>query len=278
MTSLASFVVSHPGLMARKALGRVRRRLIVPPESRVELINGSVRFEHRRLSFLNEGDYRAMLTGSYDIILCDFLKRHLFPGAVVLDVGGNVGYIAAVAASHVGSDGEVHTFEPLRECFARLRLIHLLNPDLRIFCNNFALGSDEGSLEIRFDPRGESRNATLVPGYDVPTRYAVPVRRLDAYIRDFVAQPERIKVIKIDVEGFEFPVLKGLSGFLSASQLRPLIVAEIKPWDTIKLGHSMAEFADYMQTFGYQAYDMVDEKKQVPLSSLTEFAVVHFHA
>jgi hypothetical protein len=38
-----------------------------------------------------------MLTGSYDIILCDYLKKHVKTGDIVLDVGANVGYISAVA-------------------------------------------------------------------------------------------------------------------------------------------------------------------------------------
>src|SRR5215469_2316955 len=115
---MLSGLLANPRLATRRALGRIQRRLIAVPESRVDLINGSVRFEHRHLSFLNEDDYRAMLTASYDIILCDFLERNLTPGDTVLDVGANVGYIAAVAASRVGSVGEVHSFEPLRECFA----------------------------------------------------------------------------------------------------------------------------------------------------------------
>jgi FkbM family methyltransferase len=244
----------------------------------MDLINGTVRFEHRNLSFLNEDDYRAMLTGSYDIILCDFLERHLVPGDVMLDAGGNVGYIAAVAASLVGSTGEVHSFEPLRECFARLELVRQLNPHLRFFCNNLALGTDEGSLPICFDPDGESRNATLVPGYNAPKHYDVPVKRLDAYIRESVPHPEHVKVIKIDVEGFEFAVLKGLEGCLSKAGFRPLIVVEIKPWDVIRLGHSMSEFADFMGAFGYRAYDPIRERRSIDLRVMSEMEVVLFRA
>jgi FkbM family methyltransferase len=270
-------LLASPSLLTRKALGRIQRRLVAVPESRVDLINGSVRFEHRHLSFLNEYDYRAMLTRSYDIVLCDFLERHLAPGDIVLDVGGNVGYIAAVAASRVGSDGEVHSFEPLRECFARLDALQRLNPQARIFCNNFALGAEEGTLSIGFDPAGESRNATLVPGYNTPARYDVPVRRLDSYVRECIAHPERVKAIKIDVEGFEFAVLQGAERFLSDGY-RPLIVAEIKPWDVVRIGHSMAQFADYMERFGYAAYEMFDERRPVDLRRISQLKNVLFRA
>src|ERR1041385_3366408 len=107
-------------LIAKKAVGRLRRRFVKLPKSpQIVTINGSVRFEHQMLGFLDEGDLRAMLTQSYDIILCDYLKKHLKPGDIVLDIGANVGYISAMAASCVGTSGEVHGFEPLRECFFR---------------------------------------------------------------------------------------------------------------------------------------------------------------
>jgi FkbM family methyltransferase len=271
-------ILRHPLLYAKKALGRIRRQLVAPPEFRVALIDGIVRYEHRRLPFLNEGDYRAMLTGTYDIILCDFMRRNLTAGDIALDVGGNVGYISAVAASFVGTSGEVHSFEPLRECFERLDLVRRMNPDFRIACNQFALGSEEGSLPICFDPVGSSRNATLVPGYDMPVRYEVPVKRLDAYIREAIISPERIKLIKIDVEGFEFAVLKGLEGFLAGSTHRPPIVVEIKPWDVAKIGHDMKQFQDYMGRFGYKAYDMVDENICINLLSMKDMEVVVFRA
>jgi FkbM family methyltransferase len=268
--------LAHPRLFAAKALGRIQRRWITPPDSRVALINGRVQFEHRRLSFLNDGDYRAMLTRSYDIVLCDFLKRHLVPGDIVLDAGANVGYISAVCGSRVGTTGEVHSFEPLRECFARLQYMRQLNPTLQIFCNNFALGSQEGMLSIGFDPAGESRNATLVPGYNTPTRYEVPVKRLDAYIKESITRPESIKLIKIDVEGFEFAVLQGLEAFLAGTACRPLIVVEIKPWDVVKLGYKMADLESYMRRFGYEAYDLVDENRRIDLRAMTEMEVVLF--
>jgi len=87
-----------------------------PREAVERTINGCVRFEYKSLPFLDDGDFRAMLTQSYDINLCDILREVLNPGDIVIDVGANVGYISAVAASFVGSSGEVYGFEPLKEC------------------------------------------------------------------------------------------------------------------------------------------------------------------
>ena len=213
VTSLSPW--RHSVLIGKKAVGRLRRRFVKLPDSPViGLVNGSVRFEFERLPFLDEGDLRAMLTSSYDIILCDYLKQHLAPGDIVLDVGANVGYISAIAASCVGTSGEVHGFEPLPVCYARLQRLRELNPKFRFTFNNVALGESDGVLPIAYNPQGDSRNATLVPGKHFAESIQVPVRRLDDYILANISSPERIKAIKIDVEGFEFSVLRGCRSFL----------------------------------------------------------------
>jgi hypothetical protein len=104
----------------------------------------------------------------------------------------------------------------------------------------------------------------------------VPVKRLDDYILDNISSPERIKLVKIDVEGFEFLVLKGLGRFFAKSRSRPLIVCEIKPWEIKALGYTMRDFEQYMKSFGYCSYDMVQHDKPVNLSQLEDMEVVLF--
>jgi FkbM family methyltransferase len=219
-----------------------------------------------------------MLTESYDIILSDVFRRTLRQGDIVIDVGANVGYVSAVAASYVGPSGEVHGFEPLPECFERLQVLQALNPRHKLVFTNAALGEKPGALSISYDPRGGSRNATLVPGYSNPRNVQVPVMCLDDYVSVNICRSERIKVIKIDVEGFEFPVLLGAEKFLARSACRPLIVCEIKPYELRKCGFTIEMFDRYMKKFGYHAYDSVRCNKRLDLCSLVGMEVVLFAA
>jgi FkbM family methyltransferase len=266
-------------LIARKAAGKIRRRLVkIPDRPVIAPMNNGVRFEHKWLPFLDEGDFRAMLTQSYDIILCDYLKRNVKPGDIVLGVGANVGYISAVSASCAGSTGEVHGFEPLLECYARLVRLRELNPQIRFKFNNVALGEKEGSLPIAYNPEGDSRNASLVPGTRSAQTLEVPVRRLDKYIEENIASPERIRLIKIDVEGFEYSVLRGLEKFLRETPFRPVIVCEVKPWELSKLGATPEEFDRYMSGFGYKTYVITRENTPIRVSELKDMEVVVFRA
>jgi FkbM family methyltransferase len=267
----------HPVRLVRKAIGRLQRKLVrIPDQPVIHTLNGNVRYEHKRLTFLDEEDFRAMLTQSYDITLCDYLRKHLAAGDIVLDAGANVGYISALAVSFVGTTGEVHGFEPLQECFARLMRLKELNPLFTLEFNNIALGEKDGVLPIAFNPVGDSRNATLVPGTQSEGARQVPVRRLDEYIATTISSPARIKLIKIDVEGFEYTLLKGLEGFLSRFQ--PRIVCEIKPWELKKLGATIEDFDNYMKKFGYRACLIGDENKPIDLRQMTEMDTVVFSA
>ena len=269
----------NPGLFTGKAVGKLRRQIVrMPSHSVVEQMRGGVRFEHKRLAFLDEEDMRAMITRSYDLNLCVWLRKRLPPGATVIDVGANVGYVSAVAASCVGTSGEVHGFEPLLECFERLQVLRRLNPDFRFCFSNVAAGAENGTIPISYNPQGDARNATLVPNHHGVLTRPVPVRRLDEYIEENISSPERIKFIKIDVEGFEFSVLRGLERFFSRATSRPLIVCEIKPWEIRNIGYTMKDFAVYMGDFGYRAYNMLRENVPVSLTGLEDMETVLFRA
>jgi FkbM family methyltransferase len=272
-------VLRHPVVFAQKAVGRLRRRITpIPQQAVMATIGGKIQFEHKPLPFLNSEDLRAMLTGSYDIILCTYLRQALSPGDCFLDVGGNVGYISATAAACVGPTGEVHAFEPLAECFERLLRLQSLNPRYKFVFNQIALGEKEEILEIAFDPQGESRNASLVPGSQGGTVRQVPVQRLDRYILQNIPTPQRIKVIKIDVEGFELAVLRGLEEFLAQTSCRPAIVCEIKPWVVSQLGYTMQDFDQYLKRYGYRCFDMLDQNRSVDLLSLDDMETLLFRA
>jgi len=274
MDSFSSLM--HPGLMVKKVVGKIRRKTARYPETPVVgLVNGAVRFEHKRLPFLTLDNQVAMMTGTYDLILEEFLRKHLRAGDTVLDGGANVGYISALAGSFVGPSGEVHGFEPLRECHARLEVLASLNPQYHFFFNNVALGDENGTVSLSC-PEGDARNATLVPGKQNTDVRQVPVKRLDDYITANVRSPEKIRVIKLDVQGYEYLVLRGLEKFFASTTLRPVIACDMKPWEMQNIGFTLDDFDKYMAKFGYHAYDIVRENARIDIRTLTDWRAVVF--
>lgn len=90
--------------------------------------------------------------------------------------------------------------------------------------------------------------------------------RLDSYIER--TEIKRVHLIKIDVEGYELRVLKGLESYFRLTGHRPPIICEIAPRAYPLLGTTLAELAHYMAAFGYAAFDLADGASKVDVSAL----------
>jgi FkbM family methyltransferase len=279
-TDRAVQLVLNPPLLMQKILGRVRRTFVPIPQSATrKQIRGRVWFEFKFYRSLRPDDFRAFFTGSYELPVVEVMRKYVKEGDIVLDVGANIGYMSALAASFVGPTGEVHGFEPQTRCFARLQVLQQLNPDLKLVMNHVALGDKEEERELSFCVESGAPEATLVAGVHAKECVEmVRVRRLDRYIADRIRNPERIRLIKLDAEGYEFPVLLGLEGFFATTPHRPLIVSQVKPWILERLNYSVDQFAAYMDRWSYEAFDTLNTRRKVDLRNLPAYSVVLFRA
>jgi len=77
------------------------------------------------------------------------------------------------------------------------------------------------------------------------------VTTLASYFKEHVI--DDVRLLKIDVEGAELMVLRGLIPWLDEGR-RPRIVTEICPQACILLGSSTAEIFSLMEGYGYQGF------------------------
>ncbi len=195
-----------------------------------------------------------MYYGRYAPLVVRALRSLLRQGDTVFDVGANIGFLSAVAADAVGPTGQVHSFEPVPSNFRKLRRLAEINPGYTIVANQVAVGENEGDVTIRMSLTNIDSH-TLVPHLgnpeDTVTVLKVPMITLDSYVKQ--AGLSQLALIKIDVEGFEFPVLRGLQGFLEMGH-QPAIIAEVFPPAYPLLGYTLADLARFMRRYGYRAY------------------------
>jgi FkbM family methyltransferase len=219
----------------------------------------------------------AMRSAASSPLVVDAMKRYLYPGGIFIDVGANIGYLAAIGASLVGPRGQIHCFEPVPRYVLSLRRLVELNPRHFIVVSPFAVGAVAGVSKVHVT-REPGQN-TLVPGYksgaEVCGSIEVPVVRLDSYID--AHELTHIDLIKIDAEGFELPILEGLTGFFDKGQ-RPTIICEVAPRAYPLLGREIGELAHLMSRYGYSARDIIDGKTAVHLSDLKHVTDVLFLA
>jgi len=269
-----SLLATDPGLFLRKLRCRWAPRWLLP-RSPVRRSIGGVVFD---LDLDLDRDMRAMYFDLYEPDIVRQMRRILKPGDIFIDVGANIGYLSVIGAGCVGVSGQVHSFEPVPQYAERLRRMAEANAQYAIVVNACALGDEPGTGTIDVTCLDVIGWNTMVPHYmpgeTLGDRRTVPVRRLDDYI--FENHLERIALIKIDTEGYELPVLRGLSRYFEGTPCRPAILCEVAPSAYPLLGCSLADLAQYMGGYGYRARSVSDPGAEVRLTELADTIDVLF--
>ncbi|MHB9003847.1 MAG: FkbM family methyltransferase [Coriobacteriia bacterium] len=145
-----------------------------------------------------------------------FLLHFLRADGAFVDVGANAGAYTVLAGAAVGA--EVLAFEPIPATYERLVAnVRLNSGATRVRCVNKAVGSASGTLE--FTTQLDAENHAIAPGETRQSTALVEVTTLDREVSG--SFPE---MLKIDVEGFELPVIEGASRVLANSVLRAAVI------------------------------------------------------
>lgn len=148
--------------------------------------------------------------GVYDLAVSELLVRLAQPGDTVLDIGGNIGYMASILAWAVGPTGTVHVFEPHPKLLPRLRgNLDRLNGVANVVLHPVALSDHNGEAQLVI-PEGFDKNQGIARiDESAKNGVTIPCRRLDDEIT-----ATRITVAKIDIEGHEETMLHGTDRIL----------------------------------------------------------------
>jgi FkbM family methyltransferase len=147
--------------------------------------------------------------GSYEHDKQQLFEETITAGAVVYDIGANVGFYTLLAFELIGPKGKVIAFEPLPRNLRYLRQHLTLNKLSNVQVINAAVSDKSG--EARFDDTREVTMGQLTP----EGKLVVRVVSLDQLISTGTIPPPQF--MKIDVEGAEEAVLIGASAILERS-------------------------------------------------------------
>jgi FkbM family methyltransferase len=168
-----------------------------------------------------------------------------------IDVGANRG-VHTMFASRYLSSGHVFAFEPNPRTFQVLQAHLTMNAlnNCRIY--NVGLSDENGTLELNlFADDAPSGCSFIDKGENlVKQRFTVPVQRLDDVLGP-IAPGGRV-LIKIDTEGFEHHVIRGMEQLLENHQVA--IVTEIVNDWLQKAGSSAQALFDDLVGRGFRAY------------------------
>jgi FkbM family methyltransferase len=264
----------------KKLLEIVRRNIAVNRAVRTLLRKGSgflYNYQHRwpvsgKFTFQFEGlsvMYRAQADDPivsalyykwpyHEIKDLKVFKKLAENSKTIFDIGANTG-LYSIVSSLSNPKAEIFAFEPYQANVERLRSNLELNKAANVNIIPAALGDEEKEITLSVpSDKSVSDTSSAVPGFSVSTygghkkwtTISVPQTTIDRFAA--LKGLENIDLVKIDVEGYEIPVLKG--GLESIRRCRPIILCEI-------LGENIKQsfFSEFSTTHNYYRYLVLNE-------------------
>ena len=181
-----------------------------------------------------------------------FLEKKLKPNSVFIDVGANIGVYTLLAAAKI-KKGRIYSFEPIPA------VVDILYQNIRT--NNLVdrvtivekVASDQTGQE-KFVTQEISEYSHISPDQTSKSNIISSVK-LDDFCK--LEKIDFIDVIKIDVEGAEMKVLKGLEKYLRLGKVRNLIL-ELNKRNSF-YGTSSNQIVDYLKKLNFRVYKL-DER------------------
>lgn len=192
--------------------------------------------------------------GMWEANLTRWLSERLGAGDVFVDVGANIGYFSLLASKLVGRDGRVVAIEALPSTFDRLATNLERNGCDNVRALNVAAAETAGTLKVFRGPDSHTGLATVVADFGHEYERDVDAAPLSALLAD--DEVARARVIKIDVEGAELAVARGLRPILSATRPDLEVVIEMHPQPLGQQGQRARDVAEVLAGEGFHAYGL----------------------
>lgn len=174
----------------------------------------------------------------------EVILNSLKAGDVYIDVGANIGTLALLAGKVVGDQGIAVAIEANKNTFNEL-VGNIKENNFFVVPVLSAVGHEIGVVRFSNSTTDDQNNV------DDKGELQVPVTRLDALLPAFIGD-RRIKLLKIDVEGFECRVLEGLSGIADRVDK---IYFEISETMLNRYGFGCADLLGKIQAYGFDIFD-----------------------
>ena len=194
----------------------------------------------------------------------NLISKYVREDDQIMDVGANIGAYSVWMSKFILSPGKIHAFEPDQDNFTKL-LANISNNRIEklIAVNKTALSDIDGILSFT---TGLDRLNHIVKDEETNT-VKISAQRLDTYMRE--QSISRIAYLKIDVEGFEYAVLKGAHEALSEGRIGILQLEINKTLSNS--GISIKDLLDLIAQYKYTlcSFD-VDANRLLPVSFTEE--------
>ncbi len=194
------------------------------------------------LRLINAGEYEPNTTKK--------LHEILTSGDTFIDLGANEGYYSIIAGRIVGPEGVVLSIEPQSRLAPVLRKNQDLNQLSNIRNISCAISDKEETSEIHLLPDLNTSGSSMLQ----ITRYSNDTETIQTKTLETVLAEEglqNIKLIKIDIEGWEQEAITGSPELFQSGSIKNIIL-ELHEHILEKRGFDYRELESFLQHSGYR--------------------------
>ena len=181
-----------------------------------------------------------------------FIKSNCFEGMNILDIGANIGYYTALFSQLTGVKGTVIAIEPDEESYKYLsKSVNSFNYK-NVFSFRLAASDNKQKLPLYIskDNRGDNR---LYSTNKKRNSIIVECLTVDELLKN--NKIENLDLIKIDVQGYEPKVLKGMRNIVKSSK-KLIILSEFWPKGILEAGENPKEFLTTLRKMQFQLFEL----------------------
>lgn len=224
------------------------------------------------LEYRVDSSCRNQFVAEYEPGAATFLRKHITPGALIFNIGANVGVLTLQLARLTGPTGKVVAFEPNPNAIRLLKKnVRLNRLETQVDVVEVAIGDTVRDIPLYyFGANGMARTARANPLLAKTQTVVVPMTTLDVFCKSHGLIPDWIVM---DIEGSEVSALRGGQQLLGTKARQIGIVVEVHPDAWSWSGDSKADMEDILSNLGRKSValggqaDPLSEHGQVYLES-----------
>ena len=197
-----------------------------------------------------------------------FISR-LKPTDTLIDIGANIGYTTLLFSKKC-CEGKVISIEPSKELYETVKKHLSLNGINNATCLNIGLGEKEKTVNLYKVSETNTGMNRIFEDSEAPfDSESIIIKTLDEVVLE--EKIELIDAIKIDVEGYEYKVLKGAVNILKTKQ--PMLLIEVDDHNLREQQSSPAEIFKLLFELNYSVYEAGNMRK---IEMSHDYSDIHF--
>ena len=198
---------------------------------------------------------RRMFLGLYELEETEWFKKCVVYGDIFVDVGANFGHYTTLGAQLVGSTGKIFAFEPSPIASQVIQAM-IKDSDIKnIILIKSAVGKLNGSVDLFLPTTPHLHSPSIMQSDPTFVPFQIPVITLDTF--EPLKTVDKIKLIKIDVEGYEPDVLDGMTTLLKEKRVQN-IFCEFNSYWLERNSTSSMQLLERFHDFGYEIHKQTE--------------------